>query len=63
MAASNFSLGRGHWSVQTGVSDFQVILSACRLGGPVALRKNAYNYCLKGQGSNGRGVAVAAAVG
>ena len=28
MAADNFSAGRDHWSSQTGVSSFQVILSA-----------------------------------
>nr|KAF6422784.1 hypothetical protein HJG63_008590 [Rousettus aegyptiacus] len=42
MAASSFLWGRGHWSIQTGLSFFQVILSAWCAGGAMALTKNGY---------------------
>lgn len=40
IAADSFSLGRGHWSFQTGQSSFHVILSAWNAGGAMTLKKN-----------------------
>ena len=39
-AADNFWEERDHWSIQTASSLFQVILSAWRAGGSMALKKN-----------------------
>lgn len=40
MAADNFFAGRNHWSSQTGVSSFHVILSVWHAGRAMVLMKN-----------------------